>query len=304
MSPSDLSLTSSSSSIASSSSSLSPSSMPTPKKIPLPHKVAVAAIAGISGTSVVYPLDIIKSNIQMIGSFGGKSSISVAVDVTKSIIRSNGIRGLYRGFGACLVGIAPEKAIKLAVNDTMRDYLGESAEAGLSLGKEILAGSIAGALQLVVTVPYEHVKIRLQMSVGKTASEVVRDLGPIGLYRGFTATLCRDVPFCLLFFPLYANLKAWQSSSTVREPFYIGLTSGIVAGAISGGLVTPADMLKTRIQMGKAEGFSLLGYARHVAKTEGISTLYRGWQQRMAVIAPLYGLVSLAYEVQKRWLAS
>jgi len=283
---------------------MSSSSSTSSLQIPLGHKIAAASCAAVSGTSLVYPLDIIKSNIQMLGSIGQKSSFAAAVDVTKSIVRSNGLSGLYRGFGACLFGIVPEKAIKLCANDHMREYLGESFKP-LTLGEEIFSGIVAGVLQLFVTVPYEHLKIRLQLSSGKTASEIFKELGARNIYRGFTATLWRDVPFCVVFFPLYANLKSWQSKNVDGEqPFYVGFTSGIIAGAVSGGLVTPADMLKTRIQMGKAQGFGgLIHYTKHIIKTEGMSSLFRGYQQRMAVISSLYGLVSMSYELQKRWLS-
>ena len=39
------------------------------------------------------------------------------------------------------------------------------------------------------------------------AVQVVRSLGLSGLYRGTSATLLRDVPYSLIFFPLYAYLK-------------------------------------------------------------------------------------------------
>jgi len=41
-----------------------------------------------------------------------------------------------------------------------------------------------------------------------------------------------------------------------------------------------------------------------VAKREGYSSLYKGYHTRVMVIAPLYGLVSLAFDVQKKFIAS
>lgn len=37
--------------------------------------------------------------------------------------------------------------------------------------------------------------------------QVVKGLGISGMYQGTLATLSRDIPFSLIFFPLYANLK-------------------------------------------------------------------------------------------------
>jgi solute carrier family 25 aspartate/glutamate transporter 12/13 len=216
----------------------------------------------------------------------------------------------HSGFSSCLIGIAPEKGIKLAVNDGTREMFSIRNAGRLTTSHEIIAGSFAGIIQLIVTVPYEMVKIRLQMAnmATTTVRDVVKDLGIKGLYRGTVPTLFRDVPFCFIFFPLYANLKALQTkcfvddSRKISEPFHISLVAGIIAGAISGALVTPADLIKTRVQQGLNGNLSLVAFVSNVARTEGLLSLYRGWHTRILVIAPLYGLVSLSYEVQKTWI--
>lgn len=57
----------------------------------------------------MYPLDMVKTRLQ-----AGDGKISNPIKVAMSIIKNEGgIRGLYRGLAANLVGITPEKAIKL-----------------------------------------------------------------------------------------------------------------------------------------------------------------------------------------------
>lgn len=275
----------------------------------------------MSGTSIVYPFDIIKTQLQTMPK-SNQSLLSSTVSAFQNIIKNNGSIGLYRGFSTCLVGIAPEKGIKLAVNDAMRDYFcARNDSTAIQVHQEVLAGCMAGLLQLVVTVPYELVKIRLQLQGNlpitqrKSAPTIIRELGPTGLYKGFVATLCRDLPFCMLFFPLYSNIKRtlidahYLSQSnrmlvpvSVQEPFHVGLLSGIIAGGLAGAFVTPADMLKTRIQLGHSGNKGLVSFAKSVIKSDGFAAFYRGWHTRVLVIAPLYGFVSLAFEVQKRWL--
>jgi hypothetical protein len=41
----------------------------------------------------------------------------------RRIRAEEGWRGFYRGLGACLCGVAPEKAVKLAVNEKLREHL-------------------------------------------------------------------------------------------------------------------------------------------------------------------------------------
>jgi solute carrier family 25 (mitochondrial aspartate/glutamate transporter), member 12/13 len=277
--------------------------------VSLPQKLLVGASAGIFGTSIIYPIDVMKTQLQT-------SSQRISLKTLSSVMRNVSNGGLYRGFSACLIGIAPEKALKLTVNDFIRDFYSQG-ERSIQLTEEMLAGSLAGMIQLIVTVPYESVKIKLQMGGATSATDAIQKMGLRGLYTGFSATFLRDVPFCLLFFPLYAQLKAWQlpsitsnsspySSSTIQmsssEASHIGLVAGIGAGAISATLVTPADMLKTRIQQGYHGQLGLIAYAKQIIRTEGMSALFKGWQARVLVIAPLYGIVSLAFELQKKLL--
>ena len=173
------------------------------------------------------------------------------------------IAQLFVGLLANLIGVAPEKAIKLAANDLFRGALANLSSKAqgnpdkLPAGLGMLAGAMAGTSQVIATNPMETVKIRMQMATiltsGKSSTvtfpsapstmSVVKDLGIKGLYRGSLATLSRDVPFSMLFFQLFASFKshfAEKQGKTDLEFQYI-FASGISAGAISAYLVTPMD---------------------------------------------------------------
>jgi hypothetical protein len=292
-----------------------------PPSVSLPQKLMVGASAGIFGQSLIYPIDVLKTKMQ---SAPQRVTIGSVPALFSSIAKSG---GLYRGFSACLIGIAPEKALKLTINDWTRDYFTGSGLKPIQVYQEVISGSLAGFFQLAITVPYECVKIKMQMGEVATAGEAVKKLGAEGLYRGFTATFFRDVPFCFMFFPLYAKLKSIQMDyltayhnktndnlminsnlvtvleiQPVKEPPVVGLLAGIGAGAVSAAIVTPADMLKTNIQRGMNGDMRFFEYAKDIFKRRGMAMLFSGWQARVAVIAPLYGIVSLAFEVQKKIL--
>jgi solute carrier family 25 (mitochondrial aspartate/glutamate transporter), member 12/13 len=61
-----------------------------------------------------------------------------------------------------LTVVAPEKAIKLAMNDLVRGRMKDPKTGALPLPAEILAGMCAGGSQVLFTNPLEIVKIRLQ----------------------------------------------------------------------------------------------------------------------------------------------
>ena len=92
--------------------------------------MAVGALSGVIGISAVFPIDLIKTRIQL-----AKSSTAAATETTttamsggisirsvcSTIYAQQGIIGFYRGLGTTAIGMCPEKAIKLGVNDFLRD---------------------------------------------------------------------------------------------------------------------------------------------------------------------------------------
>jgi len=133
-------------------------------------------------------------------------------------------------------------------------------------------------------------------------AEVVRRLGIRGLYKGSAATLMRDVPFSAIFFPLYSNLNKWFGGENPG----VGstLAAGCISGALSSGLCTPADVIKTRLQVkgGTKKYGGIVGCYRTIVEQEGYAALYKGVGPRMAVVAPLFGISLLAFEVQKSYM--
>lgn len=71
-----------------------------------------------TGATAVYPIDLVKTRMQnqRSGTFVGELMYKNSFDCAKKVIRHEGLLGLYRGLAPQLVGVAPEKAIKLTVS--------------------------------------------------------------------------------------------------------------------------------------------------------------------------------------------
>lgn len=65
-------------------------------------------------------------------------------DCCKKVIRHEGFLGLYRGLVPQLLGVAPEKAIKLTMNDLIRDKLSDK-KGKIPLWGEVIAGGCVSA---------------------------------------------------------------------------------------------------------------------------------------------------------------
>uniref|UniRef100_UPI003AAB48FF mitochondrial glutamate carrier 1 isoform X4 n=1 Tax=Centroberyx gerrardi TaxID=166262 RepID=UPI003AAB48FF len=296
------------------------------RKVSLPAKLINGGVAGLVGVTCVFPIDLAKTRLQ---NQQGAQVYKGMLDCLAKTVRSEGYFGCYRGAAVNLTLVTPEKAIKLAANDVFRQKL--SKDGHLPLWGEVLAGCGAGTCQVVVTTPMEMLKIQLQ-DAGRLAPslvaprpvqpappprpsatgitmELLKTRGLAGLYRGAGATLMRDVPFSMIYFPLFANLNALgrrgagpgcQGDAQDRAPFLQSFTAGCTAGSVAAVAVTPLDVIKTRLQtLQKGEGEDsyrgIVDCTRRIMRREGPSAFLKGATCRALVIAPLFGIAQGVY---------
>lgn len=277
------------------------------------YNFGLGSLAGAFGAFMVYPIDLVKTRLQnQRGALPGQRLYKNSIDCFQKVVRNEGFRGLYSGVLPQLVGVAPEKAIKLTVNDLVRGRLTDK-QGGIPLWAEILAGGTAGGCQVVFTNPLEIVKIRLQIQgeVAKTvegtpkrsAMWIVRNLGLMGLYKGASACLLRDVPFSAIYFPTYSHLKKdfFGESPTKKLGVLQLLTAGAIAGMPAAYLTTPCDVIKTRLQVEARKGEATYNGLRHAAQTiwkeEGFTAFFKGGPARIFRSSPQFGFTLAAYEV-------
>ncbi|KZM24411.1 S-adenosylmethionine transporter [Ascochyta rabiei] len=221
---------------------------------------------GLAGTTVdlsLYPLDTLKTRLQSSSGFTA----------------SGGFTGIYRGVGSAIVGSAPGAALFFITYDTVKRQLTPRATTAYtasgqeytvaaagpsSAGAHMLAASLGEVAACAVRVPTEVVKQRAQASQHPSSlaalTHILNQRASHGLahvwrelYRGWSITIIREVPFTVIQFPLWEALKRWRQARTGRSQVS-GLEGGLLgsaAGAVAAGVTTPLDVLKTRMMLAK-----------------------------------------------------
>eukprot|EP01102_Stenamoeba_stenopodia_P006676 TRINITY_DN1851_c0_g1_i1.p1 TRINITY_DN1851_c0_g1~~TRINITY_DN1851_c0_g1_i1.p1 ORF type:complete len:336 (-),score=74.32 TRINITY_DN1851_c0_g1_i1:168-1142(-) len=271
----------------------------------------MGGIAGMFAASIVYPMDMVKTRLQFQKSTG-TPLYTGTLDCFRKILASEGILGFYRGLPAQLVGVAPEKAIKLTVNDMLRYTFTDKETGHLPVHYEILAGAGAGFTQVVATTPYELVKVRLQTDKGhggKGIFDIVKELGFRKMFTGYGATLLRDVPFSAAYFASYSHLKKVFADENGKNSVPSLFIAGTSAGVICAGGVTPADVIKTRLQAqaNRTPEPGVVFYKGirdcfvRTLREEGPKALFKGVTPRVLIVAPLFGIALMVYEVLQKY---
>lgn len=284
------------------------------------YNFILGGIAGSVGATLVYPIDLVKTRMQNQRSnvVGEALMYKNSLDCAKKVFQKEGFFGFYSGLVPQLLGVAPEKAIKLTFNDLIRN-LSQDEKGHVPVPAEILAGATAGGAQVVFTNPLEIVKIRLQVQgesandpnkVRMGAVQIIRRLGLLGLYKGASACLLRDIPFSAIYFPAYAHLKSdlfGQTTPDKKLSFGQLILAASIAGIPSAFLTTPADVIKTRLQVEARKGQAYKGIGDcfvQILQKEGMPAFFKGSLARVLRSSPQFGATLVTYEYLKKLIPS
>jgi len=106
------------------------------------------------------------------------------------------------------------------------------------------------------------------------------------LYRGWSVTIMREVPFTVIQFPLWESMKEYRRRKSGRDnitPFESALF-GSISGAIAAGTTTPLDVLKTRMMLAK-EKTAVVPLLKQILKDSGPRAFFAGIGPRIIWIS-------------------
>jgi solute carrier family 25 (mitochondrial 2-oxodicarboxylate transporter), member 21 len=277
-----------------------------PKKpLPFVANFAAGAIAGVSEILTFYPLDVVKTRMQL-----STEKSQGLVGTFKAIVKEEGVGRLYRGLVPPLLLEAPKRAVKFAANDFWgRTYLNLSGEKKMNQSLSVLTGCSAGATESFVVVPFELVKIRLQDKNSTYAGpmdvvkQIIRKEGVLGMYNGMESTFWRHLWWNGGYFGCIYQVRALlPEAKTPQATLFNNFLSGMVGGFVGTLVNTPFDVVKSRIQSapripGVAPKYNWT-YPSLVlmAREEGIGALYKGFVPKVLRLAPGGGILLLVVE--------
>uniref|UniRef100_A0A1X7UVY5 Mitochondrial carrier protein n=1 Tax=Amphimedon queenslandica TaxID=400682 RepID=A0A1X7UVY5_AMPQE len=258
------------------------------------YKFILSGLAACTAHAIHHPLYTLKSQMMFYGHdfrFG------------EFMRQATSPQFLYRGLVQRMVGIMPEKAMKMRAWDVVEGYI-EKKSPNAKYTKWLLAGGMAGVATTVVGCPSERAMV-LAMIRKQGFIQVVKDTGLKGLYKGWTATLYRDILFNTtlfttrkIFIEQYCKMTG-KTDANIPERIALGLVPGFLASVIG----CPHDVVKTRMQGAKLytpyRSCSTIFF--DILRNEGPRNLMKGLIPRLiAVPSMMAWFVALDEEFKKR----
>ncbi|XP_068659465.1 uncharacterized protein [Aristolochia californica] len=192
--------------------------------MPEPAAATIAnAAAGLSAAMAAQlvwtPVDVISQRLMVQGSASTSAATNCkyrgGIDAFRKILVSDGLRGLYRGFGMSILTYAPSNAVWWASYSVTQRLMWEGI-GYYSFRKEVeyggggavykpdsttvmavqgLSAAMAGGVSALITMPLDTIKTRLQVlegeengrrspTVGQTVKNLLKEGGWMACYRG------------------------------------------------------------------------------------------------------------------------
>lgn len=258
-------------------------------------------VGAFCNTYVGHPFDTIRVRMQNIS-----TPHKTTMDCFKSTIMNEGYKGLFKGSTSSLCASMAENSVVFGVNEVIkRKFYNSGTKTSLPLGQDMMVGSISGFAATIAACPLETIKCNMQVNSSNCITKhrsmirIYRDLKFSGLYNGFSASCTRNIPYYLLFFPLYSRYIKLISHVTNRQRHNQNIFDYALAGGLSGAttwsIVYPFDVIKCNQQIYQKK-IDMLSMSKLLYKTNGIKSFYAGFYP--TIIRAFFANSSLLFGVE------
>jgi len=196
-----------------------------PKRLDKSQLVGCGAMAGFIQNLCTYPLDLVKTRLALAKDMGIR--YNGIVDCIRTTIRTEGLFGVYKGWGLATCVVMPYVAIQLSCYDIFQRYLKEhriverlvpAASLSAILLSKTLSGGAAGLVTQLVTYPGNTMIKRNQANgMGGQAKaydgtlDMIRKMvakeGVRGFYKGVGVNVLKGIPNASIQFLAYDTMK-------------------------------------------------------------------------------------------------
>ncbi|CAN6683377.1 unnamed protein product [Malus baccata var. baccata] len=228
-------------------------------------------IAGVATVGIGHPFDTVKVKMQKHNTSAHGITYRNSLHCTARILRTEGIKGLYRGATSSFVGMAFESSVVFGMYSQIKQSLQGSAQgAGPQPQVIIPSAAFSGSVISFILCPSELVKCRMQIQGTDSVVPMskrfgnpldcvlttVKNDGVRGIFRGGFTTLLRECIGNAVFFSIYEYVRyhmhlQLKSASTDHRNLIdvgVGIASGGLGGIAFWLAVLPLDVAKTIIQ--------------------------------------------------------
>ncbi|KAF2013568.1 tricarboxylate transport protein-like protein [Aaosphaeria arxii CBS 175.79] len=274
------------------------------KNTPPIVSLAAGGVAGGIEAFTSYPFEFAKTRVQL-RSEKGIPTPKNPFKVVTQVYQSEGLRALYKGCGALVVGSIAKDGVRFLFFDQIKIAFADPQTGTLSPLRNLAAGMTAGVVASITAVtPTERIKTALiddarnerRFRSGLHATQVIyREHGISGLYRGFAGTTLKQASATAFRMGTYNILKDFETKRDIPQTTVTNFANGSVAGTVTTLCTQPFDVIKTRSQ--SAHGASTIEAIKSILADYGFFRgFWKGTTMRLGRTVFSGGILFTSYE--------
>ncbi len=130
------------------------------RSIPNWAKFAMGGLSGMGATLFVQPLDLVKNRMQLSGEGGSAKLYKNSFDAVTTILRTEGVTGIYTGLSAGLLRQATYTTSRMGIYQSLLDHFSQNNQ-NLGFGSKAAIGVVSGGFAAYIGTPAEVALIRM-----------------------------------------------------------------------------------------------------------------------------------------------
>lgn len=224
--------------------------------------------------------------------------------VVAQVYRNEGLKALYKGCGALVVGSIAKDGVRFLSFDTIKESFKDPETGTLTPLRSLAAGMLSGvAASILAVTPTERIKTALIddarnekrfRNAPHAVATIWREHGLLGLYRGFAGTTLKQAGATAFRMGTYNILKDYEKKHNIAQTTVTNFANGSVAGIVTTLTTQPFDTIKTRCQ--SSAGASTIEAVRSITGDYGIRGFWRGTTMRLGRTVFSGGILFTSYE--------
>ncbi|KAF1821041.1 mitochondrial carrier [Dissoconium aciculare CBS 342.82] len=258
--------------------------------------------ASCFAATVTHPLDLItftaylaKVRLQTQSHEGPRKNMT---GMASHIIKSDGVRGLYRGLSASIMRQLTYSTTRFGVYEKMKELVSTGKEPP-SFMTLVAMASTSGFLGGIAGTPADIINVRMQNDMSLPTAErrnyknavdgllrMVREEGYSSLVRGVWPNSARAVLMTASQLASYDIFKVQiLQCTTLGDGLSTHFLASFLAGFVATTVCSPMDVIKTRVMSAKTnEGiFSMM---TRITAAEGFGWMWKGWVPSFMRLGP------------------
>ncbi|CZR58250.1 uncharacterized protein PAC_08141 [Phialocephala subalpina] len=267
----------------------------------LVENVGASAAGSIISKLTCYPLDTIAVQYQT---------------STRRPLLSIPLKAYYRGIGVTILTVTPATALYLTTREAAHNaFLPHLGDGALNDATSGVTAELAGS---ILFTPMEVLKARLQISSSGEEGKLLYQLRKIagtegfrGFYRGYVMGIASYIPFNVLWWTTYGNIRRSMSERSMVTQIACGAG---VAAMCSAAFIHPLELVKTRYQVATSDTVAAVGgvvgsrssdqeglrqVVRNVMRESGPKGFYAGFLPTLMRSVPSSTIMMVVFESLK-----